>query len=937
MKKLLFFTGCIFMQLYAHAQATPLMPVDNVNQSGGTLVIHAPYELTGPYNQPGSVEVSNTAQVDFFASQRIHLQPGFHAGNFSGSGYFHAQIGAAPDFDVVFIEPNQQYPTVGQFDKLELGLQLPTAIEQQVNSFVQTGSGINPFDPDQISVEAHFTNGYDDFTVYGFYYNEFIRDPGAMGSFVQANWLEQPTDYHWRVRFAPPSTGGWNCSVSVMLNNSSSPAYQVTNIMFSCIPSSNKGWLKKGNDDWHLAYSGSNTSFFAIGEDIAWADPLDLTSYSCFNGGYIPNIPVPVYVGGYLDVLNWISNLHNNGGNMVRMAMMPWDYDVEFEQLNNYSARMNFAWELDRVFDACQSNDMKISMEFEFLGKDNGNSNHYFNWENNPYHNSIAGVDNPEDLFTNPTAGVYINKKLRYFLSRWGYSSSLGIFAPTGEIDGGFADFYYDNSGQSLRIAQTNWISDMMIYAKSLMSYRPLLTTTSYVSGVVGSKFHRSSLFPLETPFDLDECDITCMHSYHAERSQNITRFKEIAHGSFPNALLETWSDKPAYIQEMGICADNGCGADPNDFEGCSDVTYHNSLWATAFMGGFGTGFPWWQWSNNDYREANYPALNTFFSGIDFQNTNFKEPDFWDDATLASNSQLESYYIRDENDNKVMGWVHNATYWWGNISQNCADRNGQIMSLTGTGDDAVPAPQEPTIAHYEIHGLDNLQNYQYELYFTRGTGGLALTQTYQANIFGTLKPLWVSGQADWAYKAYRAGNNFRINEDITVDTLACNEDSTIAVGNYPNDTIGSFSYHWNFGNGITSDDRITKVSFTPGTYLVTLVVSSQGEILDTLQQYIIKPSCSNNRIADRINSEQGTSWSVFPNPTCSEINLYFDNTWADEVTVELCSVDGKSLYSRKESRENPKPIPVSDYPQGLFLLRVSDGEKNAIKRIVISH
>ncbi|HEU4716653.1 MAG TPA: DUF5060 domain-containing protein, partial [Bacteroidia bacterium] len=456
------------------AQQSPYTPVDDplAPITSGQYNFSGPGETFSPFYYD-HITFTQTSETNMTAKDRVHLQPGFHAGDYTGNGYFHAFI-ANPDFNVVFITPDEHLPQVGQFEKLEIGMQLPASVDQQVNDFLaDPNTGLNPFDPDKISVEATFTNGLNSYTVYGFYYDEFTRDVNAMAPRAPANWIAQPTLYHWRIRFAPPFTGSWYCTIGIRVNDEANPSYLVNGIYFTCVPSSNQGWLKKGNDNWHLAYSGSDASFFALGQNIAWTDPIKPDYHTSFNGGNNPDVPnYPLYDAGYLDILNWIADLSQSGGNMVRMSAVPWNYDVEFEHLNNYKDRMNRAWELDRVFDQCEQENMKISMEFEFIGKDDANGNPYFLWSNNPYHTELSGVTDKAHFFSDPDARVALKKKLRYFLSRWGYSTCLGIFALTGEINGGFGSIDdYENS-PSLQVSQTEWEEDLFQYSKALMNYR---------------------------------------------------------------------------------------------------------------------------------------------------------------------------------------------------------------------------------------------------------------------------------------------------------------------------------------------------------------------------------------------------------------------------------------------------------------------------------
>lgn len=928
MKRFFFFT--LLFAGAASAQQMPYFPVDNYAPTSGAQTIAAPFGMVAPTNVATPVTVSQTAQINFVAGTRLALHPGFSAGSFSGNGYFHGQIGTAPDFEVVFIEPNQNTPYVGQFEKLEMGVRLPAVIEQRVNDFLaNTPGGLNPFDPEQISIEANFTNGVNSHMVYGFYYDEFIRDPNAMVPFAPANWITQATDYHWRIRFAPPSVGNWYCTVSIRLNNALGYAYAVNGLYFQCIPSSNEGWLEKGNNNWYLRYSGSNHSFFALGQNISWND------LQSFYGGSEPDPNYPVLKSGYLDILDRIISLSDNGGNMVRSVNVGNAYELELTRLGNYADRMDRAWELDRLFELCEQRNMKVSMQCANLrfGDESGN----FGWYDNPYHTQIP-LSDKKDFFTNAIAKSYFIKKLRYFLSRWGYSTSLGILAVSGEIDGHFNNYKNDHT---LQENQTIWHNDLLGFAKSLMDYRSLLTTTSYTSAIRGSDYHRNANFQLRTPFDLDMCDITTMHTYHAERRANLMRLDEFEEGGFNPGLHTTWKNKPTYFEELGIATNpDGLGADPDDLYTCSDVTYHNDLWATSFMGGLGTGFNWWQPNNNAYRSANFPPVKAFFDDINFEATAFEKPDFWDDHSSDDhkNSTIETYYIRNKSGSQIIGWVHNPTNYWGNIILNCMDRHNNNPDITKINDDDQPASPQPIPTHtkYEIHGVNNLENFTFQLYHTRFPGGLYSSTTEHSNIFGTLKPEFETGPNDWAYKAFTSGHGFRTDNQITTDTLLCSDDTVEVIGNYVADTLETMHYHWNFGNGQISEERNTTVIYTePGTYLVTLIVSDSTGWADTLQQYIVKPEpCVSARRAEYANFYSPT-WNIYPNPTNTNLAVVFDSTWAENVTIELYSMDGNLVITHDKNTNESIVLSVLGLRPGFYFLIAKDKIHLEVKKVVI--
>lgn len=942
MKKLAIVSSWLLTGNFALAQSQPILPIVSLNVPSGTLTVQAPYEIFTPYQGLGPVHIYNTAQVDFKARDRVHLGPGFHAGSFTGNGYFHAQVGVDPDFDVVFIEPNSSIPQVGQFEKLEMGIKLPAALQWQIHLFTvsQFTSGINPFDPEQISVEVLFTKGNESYTIYGFYYREFERTadrvtaPYTYGPLLIAEWDEQYTDYPWRIRWAPPTTGVWNCSISIRLSNSLNYSYQVNGIQFNCIGSTNEGWLEKGQSNWNLRYNGTHNSFFALGQNIAWPGTASEYGHPLFYGAYdtVGTNNVIMYGGGMMDVLDWTANLADNGGNMVRFVATPEGYEFEWEHLNNYYDRLTRAWEVDRMFELCEEKNMKIFYCMEFHPK-YGDTSGLSQWEHNPYNLEIPGVDITEEFLTNETAKKKFKAKLRYFLSRWGYSTSLGVFELLSEMDywyyQGHSEFKHNHNAQ---LQQQIWHEHMLPYVKELVSFRPMLTASS----CGGARGHELT-FPV---YNSNHLDITTTHSYYYERNVNKIRFDELNQTVFNRGQHVLWPEKPTVFDEMGIAGQSfenpDRSVDADDVEGCNDVTYHNALWATSMMGGMGTGLQWWQWSNNGYRQANFPALAAFFSDIDFESGNFIHPDFWDNADPwdfnHSTSTVEAFYNTANNKKKTMAWVHNATYWWGNINATCYDRNGLQMDPDESNNDF---PQNPgpwsSSTQFEIHGLEILQDYYTEYWLTRMSGGLSTGTTVHTNIFGTLKPFVDPYQQDCAIKAYRSGNPLRSINAISYDTLRCGQDTVFVQGSYPDDTLNDLQYHWNFGNGQFSNSKHDTVLYThAGTYLVTLVVSDSIGWTDTLMQYVVVPECNS---AQRI--KPTSRFNIYPNPATDVITIELDSGLELNTHIKIITIDGRVVHDQYIISNNSS-ISVADLSNGMYILYLASALNEETLRLIIA-
>jgi len=642
-------------------------------------------------------------------------------------------------------------PIVPQFSKIEMGFHLPLVVESAVEQFLKTGKGLNPFDPEAINVEVVYTNGNLSYTSYGFYYEVFERDAATIvpvfDNCPQAKWKKASTLYKWRARFAPPVQGVWTAVVNVYLGDVTSVAYSSAPIRFQCIKEmSSKGFLEVGADKRHFRFSGTKESFFALGQDIAWPDG------ERFRGGanaVYPNL----LAGGYMDVQDWTQNLAQNGGNMIRVVNVPWSYELEWDTVGVYN--MAHAWELDSLFAVCESNrvQMVFCLEHGTYSLPSWYEEH-LTWAKHPYHKYIPGVEMPEDFLTDSVARKQYRKKLHYFLARWGYSSSLGIVQLISEMvlwkfSGRETDLKYKIPVQRKFLA---WHDEMGAYVKQQVLYRPLLTSTSY--GAPPRDFKVNA-------FDSEFIDVVApRHCYFTERNDNLRRWEEMnGGGKFEKGILQLYPSKPGIIDETGFGSYVG---DPNDIDACNDITYHNTLWATSFMGTAGSALYWWRWGSDDYRAKNFPALAVFFHGLDFEKTWYTRPGHWEDASRTSKVKIETFYLTSAEDARwnCIGWVHNASYWWGNISQNCKDRNGKSTGISSkTGDDvALTSPQElPEGTYFDVHDLAPQKRYRIVWYNTRNGGGLAASNAGEAdivktNIFGTAKIPWKKGAADWAYK-----------------------------------------------------------------------------------------------------------------------------------------------------------------------------------------
>jgi len=420
----------------------PDLVVENLNLNSGNYTFTNP--LTGiisPNAASNPVILKGSSVVNYFGGTSISLNPGFNAGAYSTGGIFFAQI-RPPDFEVVLFEPTSP-DAVPEFEKLELGIKIPKNIQEQIDNFFKPpafSSGINPYNPADIDVYGVLTSPTNRTIRWNcFYYREYVNNHDDNPH--DFTWLEIPTDYPWRMRFAPDEIGQWSLSLTIKV--SSSLEYHVNNIIFNCTQNpNNQGYIVTGIHKRNLKFSKTNNSFFIIGENLQWSDKDHYP-----NGTYIGDVMAQDY-----DTYNdWTDEIHENGGNFIAIGLYPWCYGLEWEHAGifdlhdlrdqgnpkNTNRQIN-AWELDRLFNMARTKRLYIKLpllihdEFQHAYI----PNNWANWEHNPYHLEYPWLQSPIDFFTNTTAiELFTTRYLRYVMARWGYSTNLAWYDLCAEVD----------------------------------------------------------------------------------------------------------------------------------------------------------------------------------------------------------------------------------------------------------------------------------------------------------------------------------------------------------------------------------------------------------------------------------------------------------------------------------------------------------------------
>jgi len=218
--------------------------------------------------------------------------------------------------------------------------------------------------------------------------------------------------------------------------------------------------------------------------------------------------------------------------------------------------------------------------------------------------------------------------------------------------------------------------------------------------------------------------DFMSTHRYGKVQAINSTHRKNEL-----NRFQAKW-DIPFIFGECGI-PDHAAG-----LYVCMDNSFANDIWATAFLGGFGTGLNWW-WQNtlplNQHLLFN--PLSEFINSIDFENNNFI-------VKRAGQYPVESptveYVSLIDNDGKTaIGWIHNFSVYWKNLYYKYEDCI--LEKKLDKHFDEVQVPRKVRCKKIPLKGFQAGKLYSVKWFNTRTGKWTNDNKELKANNYGKIK------------------------------------------------------------------------------------------------------------------------------------------------------------------------------------------------------
>jgi hypothetical protein len=501
-------------------------------------------------------------------------------------------------------------------------------------SFHLTWSFPNPYDPDQIAVDAVVTKPSGAVEVVpAFWYipcrrsqvprTEPIRNPHEDTLDVEV--IAQDGPGRWMLRYTPREEGDFSYRLHARTPDTS--AYSDT-VRFTVRGRQGHGFVRVSGRDSRYFERDDGSFFFPIGQNVAWTNDLGTTTFA-----------------------RYMANMRANGANWARIwltsyfrsQLIEWSPKFEyFHGLGFYSAEM--AWKLDRMLASAAEKEIYLMWCLQHHGQFLDQS--WTCWKTNPYNEKTGGfLERPQEYFTHPRARELFRKRMRYYIARYGHEPHLFAW-----------EFWNEVESTQLFSAPTTteWHAEMGRFVKALDPTRRLVTTSYRY------RFDNDA-------FALPSHDFAQIHVYHEDPiSWTLTYVKE---------QRERFG-KPVLIGEFGI------HVQPNYFSAQPDDTgvrpawpvdpdglhVHNGLWTGLFSGSAGTAMTWW-WDR--YIEQNnlyyhFKGIRAYLAGEDLRRWRLRQQTLREERRRTPS--LVGHVLVGPD--RAYGWLYQTAYTIGDFAPN---------------------------------------------------------------------------------------------------------------------------------------------------------------------------------------------------------------------------------------------------------------------------
>lgn len=435
----------------------------------------------------------------------------------------------------------------------------------------------NPFDPDEVNVTMTIVAPGATVTISAFWFQDFTL------SYSPNETLTPRGKPHWRVRYTPTALGwhkaAWTVTDASGTTTGSTAVFNVTATLpihstAGHTPTTVGGFARCSIVDRRRFALEGGVPLYLVGENVCgYETTSNITS----------------------TMARWLGRLADHGGNFARV----WALDnenttslggngllaLEKWRIGEYDLRS--AWRLDNVLATAERLGVRVLLTL--------NDQHSFRvdkrWALTPYNAANGGpLRASGDVFTNPAAGEYFARRMRYTAARYGFSTAVFAWELWNEVD--FVDGFVGH-----RASAVAWHTRMAAELKRWDGRHMVTTSMAWEFGDA----------EVQAAAGLD---FTTTHHYsNVSYGPDIAAFMYGIERSKRSAF-----DMPHFFGEFGLAAKYF-----DDKGRLPTIAMHNGLWASVAAMAAGAASSWY-WSMLVDKYDLYPEfapVAAFVRGVD--------------------------------------------------------------------------------------------------------------------------------------------------------------------------------------------------------------------------------------------------------------------------------------------------------------------------------
>lgn len=428
----------------------------------------------------------------------------------------------------------------------------------------------NPYDPDEIMVDATFTapNGSSQ-TLPAFWFQDYSR---ALND-KNVEILTPAGAPGWRVRWTPLVDGAHRWKIAITQNGKAGPTSEGI-IRIGAKTKEARGFVRIEPKEKRFFQTDDGAPLPLLGENVCWH-----------------------HARGTFDYDDWFGGYSGGGMNYTRLWMWDTSFGVEFlaNERTNYNQQR--AWRLDYVLNLAGQSGIYAMLCLDYHGvfnvePDMWGGNNW--WPRHPYNKANGGpCATQNEWFTNADAEKLYRKRLRYLIGRYASYPNLLSWQFFNEIN---------NVYHYLKPADVvAWHDRQAQWLKANDPYKHLVTTS------FGSAGDQPEMWKLPS---LDFANYHWYGNWGGPYSSVLQMTSGVA------SDFRTRYGKPVLVSEFGT---DGSGGKQNRATDPHKRGLIQALWGGVFAGTAGSTAPWW-WEQN-HEENNYElwgVMNQFLDGTNF-------------------------------------------------------------------------------------------------------------------------------------------------------------------------------------------------------------------------------------------------------------------------------------------------------------------------------